>query len=245
MFLVVTGCGPRCAPVRGLGHQVGSVRNCPRNRCVVSEHVPGTGAQNGVSVTLRSRSRRRKLRGSTRVRHSAVRILPAQPHSPVILARRETLRKSPDIPCVSSYRTRSLAPTNFRDFRAEKREFRRPVSVRNFPISVFAAPAAPETHLFCTETGSTMPFSTSQTSGSKVLSMSCLAEALFCKPLAIFASERQLTRRLTFFYTEPAANSTMGPASVGRSAKSIPGYQCSSPPPIACSVPSRRRSAGS
>jgi hypothetical protein len=27
-----------------------------------------------------------------------------QPHSSVILARRETLRKSPDIPCVSSYR---------------------------------------------------------------------------------------------------------------------------------------------
>ena len=74
-------------------------------RWAVSETVPGTpdGAQNGVSVTLRSRSRRRKLRGSTRVRHSPVRILSAQPLSRVILARRETLRKSPDIPCVSPY----------------------------------------------------------------------------------------------------------------------------------------------
>jgi hypothetical protein len=34
--------------------------------------------------------------------------------------------------------TPSLAPTNSH-FRAEKREFRRPVSVRDFPISVFAS----------------------------------------------------------------------------------------------------------
>ena len=39
-----------------------------------------------------------------RIRHSPVRILSAQPHSPVILACRETLQKSPDIPCVSSHR---------------------------------------------------------------------------------------------------------------------------------------------
>ena len=36
-------------------------------------------------------------------RHLQVRIFPTQPHIPVILARRETLRKSPDIPCVSPY----------------------------------------------------------------------------------------------------------------------------------------------
>jgi hypothetical protein len=37
-------------------------------------------------------------------------------------------------------------------------EFRRPVSVRNFPISVFAAAPKPETRLLSTETGSTMAF---------------------------------------------------------------------------------------
>ena len=35
-------------------------------------------------------------------RHLQVRILPSQPRSPLILARRETLQKSPDIPCVTS-----------------------------------------------------------------------------------------------------------------------------------------------
>jgi len=70
--------------------------------------------------------------------------------------------------------TPSLAPTNSH-FRAEKREFRRPVSVRNFPISVFAAAGVPETYLFSTETGSTVPFLPSQTNDSKVLSI-----MLFC-----------------------------------------------------------------
>ena len=84
-------------------------------------------------------------------RHLEVRILPSQPRSSVILARRETYRKSPDIPCVSS-RLLGLwrQPNSY--FGAEEREIRPAVSVREFAISVFASRGGPETHLFYTET---------------------------------------------------------------------------------------------
>ena len=49
--------------------------------------------------------------------------------------------------------TRSLAPTNS-NFRAEKREIRPAVSVREFAVSVFAARGGSETHFFYTETRS-------------------------------------------------------------------------------------------
>jgi len=84
-------------------------------------------------------------------RHLSVRILSPQPHGPVVLPRRETLRKSPDIPCFRLYRLGSLAATNSY-FGAEKREIRPSVSVRGFAISVFSARGGPETHLFYTET---------------------------------------------------------------------------------------------
>ena len=63
----------------------------------------------------------------------------------------------PEIPRASSPQQRSLG-SYFTNFGVETGEFRRAVSVRKFPISVFAAPSNPETYLLSTETSSTMKF---------------------------------------------------------------------------------------
>jgi hypothetical protein len=91
--MTTTNCHPRCAPVRPL------LRKCPN---LSEDRVRKTA----ISDAVRTRSNGRSWAGGTLIRHSQVRFLSAQPHRLVVLARRETLRKSPDIPCVSSYRLR-------------------------------------------------------------------------------------------------------------------------------------------
>jgi hypothetical protein len=48
-------------------------------------------------------------------------------------------------------RLTSVSARTVHVFQAQRPEFRPPVSVRNFPIPVFAAPAVPETYLFFAE----------------------------------------------------------------------------------------------